>query len=66
MAALAQPVKVYTLTAREDHAFYANGILVRDGCGDKTPFFLLPPPPGEASPVAQPILAPAGAKGVAQ
>ncbi|WCJ60887.1 FG-GAP-like repeat-containing protein [Fontisphaera persica] len=39
-----KPVKVYTLVNREDHALFANDVLVRDGCGDKTPFYpwLLP------------------------
>jgi len=30
--------RVYTLVNREDHAFYANDILVQDSCGDKTPW----------------------------
>lgn len=28
---------VYTLSNREDHAFYANGLLVRDSCGERRP-----------------------------
>ncbi|MCX8155476.1 MAG: FG-GAP-like repeat-containing protein [Verrucomicrobiae bacterium] len=42
------PVQVHTLVNREDHALFASDVLVRDGCGDKTPFFhrLLPPEPG--------------------
>lgn len=50
-----QKTKVYTFTNREDHAFYANGVLVRDSCGDKTPFFRLPSPPPD------PAWLPAGA-----
>ena len=34
---VAGPVSVYTLSNREDHAFYANDLLVRDSCGDRYP-----------------------------
>ena len=31
--------RVYTFVNEADHAFYANGILVRDSCGDKSAFY---------------------------
>jgi hypothetical protein len=31
--------KVFTFVNRNDHAFYANGILVRDSCGDKSALY---------------------------
>jgi hypothetical protein len=34
--------KVYTFVNQNDHAFYANDLLVRDSCGDKSAFY--PPP----------------------
>ena len=34
--------KVYTFVNHNDHAFYANDLLVRDSCGDKSAFY--PPP----------------------
>ncbi len=30
---------VYTFVNQADHAFYANGVLVRDSCGDKSAFY---------------------------
>ncbi len=40
--------RVYTLSNREDHAFYANNLLVRDSCGERRP----------ATPAAKPAKAP--------
>jgi len=37
------PVRVYTLSNQEDHAFYANNLLVRDSCGDRSPQKQSPP-----------------------
>jgi hypothetical protein len=39
-----EPARVYTFGNRGDNAFYANGILVRDSCGDKSPYFRKPDP----------------------
>jgi hypothetical protein len=31
------PTRVYTMSNQKDHAFYANNVLVRDSCGDRSP-----------------------------
>ncbi|MEW6157838.1 MAG: polymorphic toxin-type HINT domain-containing protein [Verrucomicrobiota bacterium] len=36
-APLGKSLKVYTFKAREDHAFYAHGVLVHDMCGEWQP-----------------------------
>jgi hypothetical protein len=40
--------RVYTFVNQRDHAFYANGILVRDSCGDKSALY-----PGSALPAPE-------------
>ena len=42
IAALPGKAKVYTFVNQGDHAFYANDLLVRDSCGDKSALYPAP------------------------